>query len=76
MKAGTVRAVAPTASLCARTTTGHTPDAAFNPAWSPDGRGPDELALGIITTIRYDGIRNASWTASCPPFRRDWTARS
>ena len=71
-----MRAVAPTASLCARTTTGHTPDAAFNPAWSPDGRGPDELALGIITTIRYDGIRNASWTASCPPFRRDWTARS
>jgi hypothetical protein len=34
-----VRAVAPTASLCARTT-GHMPDAAFNPAWSPDGRGP------------------------------------
>ena len=44
------------------------PDAAFNPAWSPDIRAPDEPALGTITTIRYDGIRNASWTASLSGF--------
>jgi hypothetical protein len=40
------------------------------------GRGPDEPALGIITTIRYDGRHPQQVSdGELFAFRPDWTAR-